>query len=98
MNKVDVYILGQKYTIKGEKSKEYVENLAAYIDEKLRKVYEQNPNQTPLRAAILGCFYIADELQELKEELENKKKELEEIKAQLKEYEIKTDELFKILD
>lgn len=98
MNRVDVFILGQKYTIKGEKSKEHVESLAAYIDEKLRMVYEKNPNQTPLRAAILSCFLIADELYELKQQLATKERELEELKAQLRLYERKTAELFSILD
>jgi len=77
MYKTEVYILGQKYTIKGEKPPEYVESLAAYVDEKLRKVYEQNPNLTPLRAAILACFYVADELEETKKILEETKKKAE---------------------
>lgn len=91
MHKTEVYILGQKYTIRGEKSNEYVENLAKYIDEKLRKVYEQNPNLTPLRAAILGCFYIADELQQIKEELE-------ETKTKLIDLENKANELLNCLE
>lgn len=91
MYKTEVYILGQKYSIKGEKSPEYIQKLAAYVDEKLRKVHEQNPAMPPLRAAILACFYIADELYELKEECE-------EIKQQLKKLEEKTNELFLLLD
>ncbi|MDI1471272.1 MAG: cell division protein ZapA [Thermodesulfovibrio sp.] len=91
MYKTEVYILGQKYTIKGEKPPEYVESLAAYVDEKLRKVYEQNPNLTPLRAAILACFYVADELEETK-------KILEETKKKLSNLETKTNELLSLLD
>ncbi|ACI21699.1 MULTISPECIES: cell division protein ZapA [Thermodesulfovibrio] len=91
MYKTEVYILGQKYTIKGEKSPEYIQRLAAYVDEKLRKVYEQNSAMPPLRAAILACFYIADELYEMK-------KDCEDTKHQLKKLEEKTNELLLLLD
>lgn len=91
MQKVEVYILGQKYTIKGEKESDYIQELAAYVDEKLRKVHEQNPNLPPLRAAILTCLYISDELHIIK-------KEFEDTKQKLKKLEEKTDELLILLD
>lgn len=91
MFKTEVYILGQKYTIKGEKSVNYIQRLAQYVDEKLRKVHEQNPALPPLRAAILACFYIADELHEIKEDCEN-------TKQKLKELEEKTNEILLLLD
>lgn len=91
MHRTEVFILGQKYTIKGEKSPDYIQNLAAYVDEKLRSVYEQNPNLTPLRAAILACFYVADELEETKKNLLETMKKLQEI-------ENKTNELMSLLD
>lgn len=91
MNKTEVYILGQKYVIKGEKPSDYVQNLASYVDEKLRKIYEQNPNIPPLKAAILGCLYIADELYELKQESEK-------LKQELKKLEEKTNEIITLLD
>lgn len=91
MHKAEVYILGQKYTIKGEKDAEYIQELAAYVDKKLRKVYEQNANMPPLRAAILTCLYIADELYEVK-------MELEETKKQFKKLEERTNELLILLE
>ncbi|WP_353684914.1 cell division protein ZapA [Thermodesulfovibrio sp. 3907-1M] len=91
MYKTEVYILGQKYSIKGEKSPEYIQKLAQYVDEKLRQVYEQNSAMPPLRAAILACLYIADELHETK-------KACEETKQQLKKLEEKTNELLLLLD
>lgn len=91
MLKTEVYILGQKYIIKGEKSPDYIQRLATYIDEKLRKVYEQNPTMPPLRTAILACFYIADELHELKQDCEN-------TKEQLRKLEEKANELLLLLD
>ncbi len=90
MYKTEVYILGQKYTIRGEKPPEHIQQLAAYVDEKLRKVHEQNPSMPPLRAAILACLYICDELYEIKNEYEN-------TKQQLKKLEERTNELLMLL-
>jgi len=86
MHKTEVYILGQKYTIKGERTPEEIQKLAAYVDEKLRKVYEQNSAIPPLRAAILTCFYIADELYETKKECEITKHELKNLKKKQTNY------------
>ncbi|MEK6580846.1 MAG: cell division protein ZapA, partial [Nitrospirota bacterium] len=36
---MDVYILGQKYTIKGEGSEEYIKKVAAFVDAKIKEVY-----------------------------------------------------------
>lgn len=85
MHKTEVFILGQKYTIKGEKPPEFIQSLAAYVDQKLRGVYEQNPNLTPLRAAILACFYVVDELEETKKALDETRKKLEDIEAKMNE-------------
>ncbi len=90
MYKTEVYILGQKYTIRGEKPPEHIQQLAAYVDEKLRKVHEQNPSMPPLRAAILACLYISDELHEVKNEYEI-------TKQQLKKLEERTNELLMLL-
>jgi|YNPBryantNP2012_1023418.scaffolds.fasta_scaffold00998_7 hypothetical protein len=91
MHKTEVYILGQKYTIKADEPPEYVQKLASYVDEILRKVYEQNTSITPLRAAILTCIYIADEFYKTKKELEDTKKEFINL-------ENKTNEILSLLD
>ncbi|MBA4349554.1 MAG: cell division protein ZapA [Thermodesulfovibrio sp.] len=66
MESVEVYILGQKYLIRGEESPEYIKQLAAFVDEKLREVYSNSPGITPLKAAILTSLNIADELHRTK--------------------------------
>jgi len=68
MGSVDVYILGQKYTIKGEETPEYIKQLADFVDSKLKEVCSNTPNLTPLKAAILASLNIADELHRLKKE------------------------------
>ncbi|MCX7913191.1 MAG: cell division protein ZapA [Thermodesulfovibrionales bacterium] len=70
MGSVEVYILGQKYTIRGDKPPEYIKQLADHVDMKLREVCSNIPNLTPLKAVILASLSIADELYTLKRDYE----------------------------
>jgi len=63
---INVYILGQKYTIKGDATEEYIQNIAAFVDSKIKEVYNNAPNVTPLKASILAALNIADELHKMK--------------------------------
>ncbi len=78
MGSVEVYILGQKYTIKGDAPEEYIQQLANYVQDKIKSVYENSPNITPLKASILASITIADELYRLKNEQEDIAKSIEE--------------------
>jgi len=78
MGSIEVTILGQKYTIKGEASEEYIKQLAAFVDDKLREVYNAAPGITPMRAAILASLNMADELHKLKEAQESMTRNIEE--------------------
>lgn len=71
MGSVEVYILGQKYTIKGDAPEEHIIRLASYVDEKLKEVYSSSPNITPVKASILAALNIADELFKLKNDQEH---------------------------
>ncbi|MCL5023178.1 MAG: cell division protein ZapA [Nitrospirae bacterium] len=78
MGSLEVYILGQKYTIKGDAPEEYIQQLATYVTARIREVSEASPNITPLKAAILAAVNIADELHRLRNEEENIAKSIEE--------------------
>jgi cell division protein ZapA len=67
MGSVEIHILGQKYTIKGDASEEHIKRLAAYVDEKLKEIHTANPNITPLKASILASLNIADELHRIRD-------------------------------
>lgn len=77
MGSVEVYILGQKYNIKGDASEEYILKLASYVDEKLKDVYASIPNITPVKASILAALNIADELFRIKNDQEKLTKFIE---------------------
>jgi cell division protein ZapA len=66
MGSTEVYILGQKYTIKGDEPEEYIRDLASFLDKKLKEVYSSSPNITPVKASILAALDIADELFKMK--------------------------------
>lgn len=78
MGSIEVTILGQKYTVKGDAPEDYMKKLAAFVDDKLMEVYNNSPNITPLKAAILASLNIADELQKLKDAQENLTRNIEE--------------------
>ena len=78
MGSTEVYILGQKYTIKGDEPEEYIRELASFVDGKLKEVYNAAPNITPVKATILAALDIADELFKMKNEQEQLTKNIEE--------------------
>lgn len=78
MGSIDVTILGQKYTIKGEASEEHIKKLAAFVDGKLKEVYNAAPTITPLKAAILASLNIADELHKCRASQEDIARAIEE--------------------
>ena len=88
MGSVEVYILGQKYTIKGDAPEEYIQQLAGYVQDKIKEVYTNSPSITPVKASILAAITIADELHRLRNEQENLTKSIEE----------KTGELTRLFD
>jgi len=83
MGSTEVYILGQKYTIKGDEPEEYIRDLASYVDKKLKEVYNASPNITPVKASILAALDIADELFKLRVLQEEETKHIEEKAATL---------------
>lgn len=78
MGSVELHILGQKYTIKGDVPEEHIRRLVAYVNEKIQEVYENSPQIAPLKASILAAINIADELHKLRDEQETIAKHIEE--------------------
>jgi cell division protein ZapA len=78
MGSVEVTILGQKYTVRGDAPEDYIRKLASFVDGKLKEVYTSAPGITPLKAAILASMDIADELYKLQEAQEDITRTIEE--------------------
>jgi cell division protein ZapA len=58
---VHVEIHGQRYPIRSGLDPEYVAELAAYVDEKMRLAARESPAGDTLKLAVLAALNIADE-------------------------------------
>ena|SRR6185369_1601238 len=72
--KVEIY--NQIYNIRGDDNNDYVQKLAAYVDEKMREISSNTLTVDSLRVAILAAVNIADELHQLKKQNEDADREL----------------------
>lgn len=68
VNRIEVEILGQKYTIRSQASSEYVRELAAYVEKRANEIRGTSMGQDPVRLLALAALYITDELFRLKDE------------------------------
>ena len=67
MERVQVEIFGQVYSVKGRDDPAYIRELAAFIDAKMREIQKGTGTVDPHRVAILTALTIADELYRLRE-------------------------------
>ena len=59
---VTVEIYGQSYTLKGGADPDYVQDVAAFVDERMKEVSENSSVASATKVAILAAVNIADEL------------------------------------
>jgi cell division protein ZapA len=64
---IPVDVQGQRYPIRTALDAEYVQRLAAFVDEKIRAAADTAPTGDSLRLAVLAALNIADELFRLRE-------------------------------
>jgi len=67
MERVQVEIYGQTYSMKGGGDADRIRGLAAYVDSKMKEIERGTGTVDPLRVAILAAITITDELQSVKE-------------------------------
>lgn len=68
MAQTRVHIFGQTFSIGGDLDQEYVQKLAAYVDEKMRAISEMTPTVDTQKIAVMAALAIADELHALRSE------------------------------
>lgn len=64
-----VRILGQEYVISGDIDPDYVQRIAGYVEERMRRLQERTIGMSMTRLAVLAAMNIADELFTLQETL-----------------------------
>jgi cell division protein ZapA len=65
-NRVKVTIFGQTYTINGDAPRDYILQLAEYLNGKMEEVSINTATTNPTQAAILAALNVADEYFQLK--------------------------------
>ena len=58
---VQVEIYGQSYNLRGEGETSYLQDLATFVDRRMREVAEATATVDSLKVAILAALNIADE-------------------------------------
>ena len=81
-NVVQVEIFGHSYTIRGEAQHEYILEVAAYVDRKMREITEKMPVASLSKVAILASLNIADELFKERSQRENDERGLRDLSSQ----------------
>ncbi len=58
--KIEIY--DQSYSIRSENDEEYLKELAAFVDSKMRKIADETRMVDSLKVAVLAALNMADEL------------------------------------
>jgi cell division protein ZapA len=75
--KVEVNLQGQLFTLRSDKSDEYLQGLAAFVTERLEDIRKNARIASSHNVAMLLCLNLADQLFEKEQELANLKNSLE---------------------
>ncbi|EGO62394.1 cell division protein ZapA [Acetonema longum] len=67
-NKVSVEILGETYTIKGDAEPERILQVAAWLNERMKKISQANSRLSTPQVAVLAALNIADEYLRLEQD------------------------------
>ena len=74
---VRIEIYDQEYHVKGSLGPEYLEELAKYVDGKMRSIATRSHNVDSLRVAVLDALNIADEYHQAKAKYETVAEQVE---------------------
>jgi len=74
---VQIEIYDQQYQVKGSLNAEYLEELAKYVDGKMRSIAARSHNVDTVRVAVLAALNIADEYHQMKAKCESTTRQVE---------------------
>lgn len=80
---IEVEIFGATYHVRGENDPDHLQELAAFVDQKMREVASHVATVDTTRIAILTALNIADELIECRKALDGERGEISEKVAEL---------------
>jgi len=65
---VRVTILGQEYPVRAQADADYIREIAASLDARMRMIQQAEADRTPLKIAVLAALNLIDEVFTLKRE------------------------------
>ncbi len=74
---VRIEIYDQEYYVKGSLNSAYLEEIARYVDGKMRSIATKSHNVDSLRVAVLAALNIADEYHQMKSKYETTTQQVE---------------------
>lgn len=63
-----VSILGQEYPVRADADADYIREIAAFLDARMRMIQQADPDRSSLKIAILSALNLTDELFALRRE------------------------------
>jgi cell division protein ZapA len=75
---VKVNIFGTEYPVKGEADPDYIEEVATYVDSKMKEVARSLTVKSTTKVAVLAALNITDELFQARTSTEVQDRELDE--------------------
>lgn len=85
---IRVVIYDQEYFMRGDLDEVYIQQLARYLDTKMRSIAERTRTVDSLRVAVLAALNVADEYHQLKAKYEETTQQVDQ----------KVDEYSQVLD
>jgi cell division protein ZapA len=82
-NLIQVEIFGQIYKVRGDEDQGYIEELARYVDSKMKAIADSTRTIDSLKVAILAALNIADEYFKLEREHKGSEKRVAERASEL---------------
>ena len=86
-NKVNVRIFGQEYVLTGDKSRDHMIRVAAYVDTKMHEVASGFRNGTQVALAVLSAVNIADEYFSVMDRIQESKHANEQMEGDIHRFE-----------
>jgi len=74
LTQVDIF--GQSYTLRSDDDSAYIQELAAYVDGRMREIADSSSTVDSLKVAILAALNVADELHQVRREAEKQRMDL----------------------
>ena len=75
---VKVNIFGTEYPVKGDADPDYIEEVAAYVDAKMKEVARSLTVKSSTKVAVLAALNITDELFQARSSADTHDRDLEE--------------------